>query len=118
MGDTVELDTSRAAMSVFGFNAGERVRFTKSRDNQKVALVCGVDGNGMLWFRMASDPDGKEFKEEVKTVSCRSKFELVRQYGWVLLSDDDVMSPSSSAAPPAVAHVCGPQCMHNAEDDS
>lgn len=86
--DDIELDTSAKATAAFGFHAGQRVRFTKSRYNGKVALVVGA-ADGMLWFALlkegesAADAAGRR----VQTTSSRCQAEYIRQYGWVPVDD-------------------------------
>jgi hypothetical protein len=89
-GDAITLDASHEATAPFGFHAGDHVRFTKSRDNGKVARVVGVC-DGMLWFRtLPSDvttlsPEEEEAALPVRTTSARCSAEYIRQYGWVAL---------------------------------
>nr|CCC90710.1 unnamed protein product [Trypanosoma congolense IL3000] len=84
-GDTIELDVTRE--TGFGFSPGDIVYFSKSRHNGKVALVRGVF-EGMLWYSVfptlqeAAAPEA--LSAAVDTATCRSKEELIRQFGWVL----------------------------------
>ena len=82
-GEQVVLDTSVEATKPFGFSSGQLVRFTKSRDNGKVARVVGVS-DGMLWFRVLP-PSGHvdETQLPVRTTSARCQAEYIRQYGWM-----------------------------------
>jgi ribosomal protein S4E len=81
-GDTIVLDTStQATKDVFGFSAGETVRFMKSRLNGKEAKILGAN-DGMLWFTvLGSSSEGK-----VQTTSCTCAAEYIRQYGWMVMS--------------------------------
>ena len=80
-GDTIVLDTSVEATSPFGFNAGQVVRFMKSRNNGRLAKVRGV-ASGSLWFSVPPE------NEEVQTTSCTCAAEYVRQYGWMVVEPD------------------------------
>ncbi|AAZ11516.1 uncharacterized protein TEOVI_000337600 [Trypanosoma equiperdum] len=92
-GDSILLNVSPD--TGFGFAPGDIVYFSKSRHNGKVALVRGVF-EGMLWFSVfptvheASAPEALE--AAVDTATCRSKEELIRQFGWVL---EDASNPTA-----------------------
>ena len=82
-GEQLSLDASPAATAPFGFHAGQLVRFTKSRDNGKIARVVGA-ADGMLWFRVIAD-GADEAEIPVRTTSARCQAEYIRQYGWMPL---------------------------------
>lgn len=83
-GDKVTLDTSlQATKDVFGFAAGERVRYMKSRLNGKEAVILGAK-EGMLWFTvLGSSTEGK-----AQTTSCTCAAEYIRQYGWMVVPEN------------------------------
>ena len=88
-GEPVLLDPSPKACAPFGFGSGECIRFTKSRDNGKVARVVGA-ADGMLWFRVLPQQELGSVDENqlpVRTTSARCQAEYIRQYGWVKLDE-------------------------------
>lgn len=90
-GDPIVVDQSAEACASFGFFAGQHVRFTKSRQNGRIAKIAGVHG-GSLWFECVGG-DGR-----VQTTSCTCQAEYLRQYGWTVCDEEGVPPATQSAA--------------------